>query len=166
MDVWSKQFAGRLECLVEAWRFAVAVLGDGDGDGARTVALVADKAAGNAIKHTVSGETGGELVLWLARFGNRCQVRVDDQGAPTAPAVYPAEDLDDAGRGLTIADTLSSTWGVDGDEHTLGLGRSRLGSGRIRTGSGDTRVQRSGHEPAPASEGEKTVGTTTGDWAR
>lgn len=114
MDIWSKEFAGRPECLVDARHFTLAVL---DGcDAAYTVALVADELAGNAIKHTASGEPGGEFVLRLARFGDRCRVRVDDQGGPSTPAVYVADDEDEAGRGLTIVATLSAGWGVDGDE--------------------------------------------------
>lgn len=114
MDIWSREFAGRPECLVEARRFTYAVLGETDG--AHIAALVADELAGNAIKHTASGRPGGEFVLRLARFGNRCRVRVDDQGGPTTPAVCAADDADEAGRGLTIVATLSARWGVDGDE--------------------------------------------------
>jgi hypothetical protein len=114
MDIWSREFSGQPECLVEARRFTYAVLGDCDG--AHTVALVADELAGNAIKHTASGEPGGEFVLRLAMFGDWCRVRVDDQGGPTAPSVCAADDEDEAGRGLTIVATLSARWGVDGDE--------------------------------------------------
>ncbi|MBS2531259.1 ATP-binding protein [Catenulispora sp. NF23] len=115
MEIWSKEFAGRPECLVDARKFTYAVL---DGcDAAHTVALVADELAGNAIKHTASGGPGGEFVLRLARFGNRCRVRVDDQGGPSTPAVYVADDADEAGRGLTIVSALSANWGVDGDEN-------------------------------------------------
>ncbi|WP_228559951.1 ATP-binding protein [Catenulispora pinisilvae] len=105
MDIWSKEFAGRPECLVEARRFTVAVLGEGDG--AHTVVLVADELAGNAIKHTASGEPGGEFVLRLARFGDRCRVRVDDQGGPTSPVLCSAGVEDEAGRGLTLVNSLS-----------------------------------------------------------
>ena len=115
MDIWSKEFAGRPECLVEARRFTCAVLGDCDA--AHTVALVADELAGNAIKHTASGEPGGEFVLRLARFANRCLVRVDDQGGPSTPSVRVPADEDEFGRGLTIVAMLSARWGVDGDEN-------------------------------------------------
>ena len=114
MDYWSKEFAGRPECLVDARRFTLAMLGCSDG--AHTVALVADELAGNAIKHTASGGPGGEFILRLARFGNRCRVRVDDQGGPTTPSVCAAADEDEAGRGLTIVAMLSACWGVDGGE--------------------------------------------------
>lgn len=115
MDIWSKKFAGRPECLVDVRRFTLAVLGDCDG--AYTVALIADELAGNAVKHTASGAPGGEFVLCLARFGNRCRVRVDDQGGPSTPALRAPDEQDEAGRGLTIVAMLSARWGVDGGEH-------------------------------------------------
>lgn len=115
MKTWSREFAGRPECLVEARQFILAVLGECDE--AHTVALVADELAGNAIKHTASGTLGGEFVLRLARFGKWCRVRVDDQGGPTMPALCSAAEQDEAGRGLTIVETLSTRWGVEGDEH-------------------------------------------------
>ncbi|MEY9892445.1 serine/threonine-protein kinase RsbW [Catenulispora sp. MAP12-49] len=115
MEVWSREFAGRPECLLEARRFVYAVLGGSDA--AHIAALVADELAGNAIKHTASGAPGGEFVLRLARYGNRCRVWVDDQGGPTTPSVCAADDHDEAGRGLTIVAMLSARWGVEGDEH-------------------------------------------------
>ncbi|ACU77406.1 putative signal transduction histidine kinase [Catenulispora acidiphila DSM 44928] len=114
MQVWSRGFAGRPECLSEVRCFILAVLGDCDT--AHVVALIADELVANAIKHTASGGPGGELVLRLTRFADRCRVRVDDQGGSTMPAVRVAEDDEEAGRGLTIVALLSAHWGVDGDE--------------------------------------------------
>jgi serine/threonine-protein kinase RsbW len=82
----------------------------GDSDSAHTAALVADELAGNAIKHTASGEPGGEFVLRLARFGDRCRVRVDDQGGPKTPSVCAAEDVDEAGRGVDGDERARSVW--------------------------------------------------------
>jgi two-component sensor histidine kinase len=114
VDIWSREFAGRPECLAEARRFTFAVLGDFDG--AHTVALIADELAGNAIKHSASGEPGGEFVVRLAVSPGWCRVRVDDQGGPKAPSVCMADDEDEAGRGLSIVASLARSWGVDGDE--------------------------------------------------
>ncbi|WP_194927802.1 ATP-binding protein [Catenulispora pinisilvae] len=114
MEIWSKEFPGRSECLAEVRLFSFAVLGDCDA--AHMVALVADELAGNAIKHTASGEPGGEFVVRLARFSDRCRVRVDDQGGPSIPAIRTPYEDDEAGRGLTIVATLSARWGTDGDE--------------------------------------------------
>lgn len=164
MDIWSKEFAGRPECLVEARRFTIAVLGECDE--AHTVALVADELAGNAIKHTASGAPGGEFVLRLARFGNRCRVRVDDQGGPTTPSVCAAAEEDEAGRGLSIVDTLSAQWGVDGDEHARSVWAEITFA--------DTRFDQAQaipgpHGPAvgllPQARKKRKVGMTTDDWA-
>lgn len=160
MDVWSKKFAGRSECLIDARRFTFAVLGEGDG--AHTAALVADELAGNAIKHTASGEPGGEFVLRLARFGNRCRVRVDDQGGPGSPTVCAAADEDEAGRGLTIVAMLSARWGVEGDE------RARSVWAEITF---DEMPAISGTDGPPVglppqARARRRVGMTTDDWAR
>ena len=165
MDIWSKEFAGRPECLAEARRFTIAVLGESDG--AHTAALVADELAGNAIKHTASGGPGGEFVLCLARFGNRCRVRVDDQGGPTTPSVCPADDEDEAGRGLTIVDMLSARWGVEGDEHA----RSVWAEITFDETAFDTGLAICGPDgPAvglpPQARAKRKVGMTTDDWAR
>ncbi|WP_370336155.1 ATP-binding protein [Catenulispora sp. MAP5-51] len=112
--MWSKEFAGRPECLVEARRFTFAVLGGCEA--AYTVALVVDELAGNAIKHTASGAPGGEFVLRLTRSADRVRVRVDDHGGPLTPILRAPDEQDEAGRGLTIVAMLSASWGVDGDE--------------------------------------------------
>jgi two-component sensor histidine kinase len=114
VDIWSKEFPGRPECLAEARRFTYAVLGDLEV--AHTVALVTDELAANAIKHSASGKPGGEFVVKLALLGDRCLVRVDDQGGPKTPSLCVADDEDEAGRGLSIVSQLASGWGIDGDE--------------------------------------------------
>lgn len=68
MEIRSKGFAGRPECLAEVRRFSFAVLGDCGA--AYIVALIADELAGNAINHTASGGPGGEFVLRLIKFAD------------------------------------------------------------------------------------------------
>jgi hypothetical protein len=65
----------------------------------------------------------------LEEFVDRWQVRVDDEGGPRVPHVClsrPIESLDDlddfgddleAGRGLALVATVSSGWGVLGDQN-------------------------------------------------
>ena len=165
MGVWSKQFDGRPECLVEARQFTIAVLGEGDG--AHTAALVANELAGNAIKHTASGGPGGEFVLRLARFGNRCRVQVDDQGAPTTPAMCAVDEEDEAGRGLAIVDTLSSQWGADGDEHARSVW-AEITFEDVRFNQCPTIPGTAGPAAGLPSRAtaNRRVGTTTGDGAR
>ena len=160
MEIWSKEFAGRPECLVEVRRFTCAVLGDCEA--AHIVALVADELAGNAIKHTASGEPDGEFVLRLARFANRCLVRVDDQGGPSTPSVCAADDEDEFGRGLTIVAMLSARWGVDGDEKARSVW-AEITFDEVPAISGP---------PGPTADlpqqlrAKRKVGMTTDDWKR
>lgn len=163
--MWSKKFAGRPECLAEARRFTIAALGESDG--AHIAALVTDELAGNAIKHTASGGPGGEFVLRLARFGNRCWVRVEDQGGPTTPSVCAADEQDEAGRGLTIVDVLSLRWGAEGNEHArtvwaeITFGETPFDDGLAISGPDGPAVGL-----PPQARVKRKVGMTTEDWAR
>jgi hypothetical protein len=160
VDIWSKKFAGRPECLADARCFTYAVLGDCDA--AHTVALVADELAGNAIKHTASGEPGGEFVLRLARFANRCRVRIDDQGGPSTPSVCAADDEDEAGRGLTIVAMVSARWGVDGDEQARSVW-AEITFDEVPAISGP---QGPTADLPQQLRAKRKVGMTTDDWKR
>lgn len=160
MDIWSKGFAGRPESLIEVRRFTRAMLGDGDA--AQIVALVADELAGNAIKHTASGLPGGEFVLRLTRFGNRCRVRVDDQGGPTTPSLCAADDFAEAGRGLTIVCMLAVRWGVEGDAASRSVWADielEEVSAISKTGGPTVGLPRQ-------AKAKRKVGMTTDDWTR
>jgi serine/threonine-protein kinase RsbW len=114
---WSRSFLGRAECLSEVRKFTVAVLGDRPGTD--LVVLAASELAANAILHTASGEPGGQFVVHLATFADRCQIRVDDAGGPKVPRACSEERPDaEAGRGLALIDALSLKWGVLGDERS------------------------------------------------
>jgi anti-sigma regulatory factor (Ser/Thr protein kinase) len=160
MEIWSKGFAGRPECLVEARRFIRAVLGDGEA--AQIVALVADELAGNAIKHTASGGPGGEFVLRLSRFGNRCRVRVDDEGGPTTPRLCAAQDDDEFGRGLTIVSMLAARWGAEGDENA----RSVWAEITFEEAPAISKPDGPAVGLPRQAKGKRRVGMTTDDWTR
>ncbi|MEZ0108608.1 serine/threonine-protein kinase RsbW [Catenulispora sp. EB89] len=160
MDIWHKEFAGRPECLAEVRRFACAVLGDCDA--AYTVALVADELAGNAIKHTASGEPEGEFVVRLTRFANRCVVRVDDQGGPSTPALRVPGEQDEAGRGLAIVAMLSASWGVDGDA----TARSVWAEITFDEVPAIPRPQGPAADLSRQFRAKRKVGMTTDDWKR
>jgi len=126
VSYWSKTFDGRPECVSEAREFTRETIGD-DG-GVDLVELVASELAGNAVRHSDSGKPGGQFTLHLATFLDRWQVRVDDAGGPRVPQVCepkPIESIDDldafgdeveAGRGLALVASVSSKWGVLGDQ--------------------------------------------------
>lgn len=126
MSYWSRSFDGLPECVSDVREYTRKVVGDSNG--ADLVELVASELAGNAIRHSESGEPGGQFTLHLADLRNRWQVRVDDEGGVTVPRVCEAspieslEDLDrfgdevEAGRGLAMVAAVSSDWGVLGDQ--------------------------------------------------
>jgi len=126
VSYWSETFDGRPESASEVREFARKAIGDNEG--ADLVELVASELAGNAVRHSNSGEPGGQFTLHLAAFLNRWQVRVDDAGGLNVPHVCepkPIESIEDldafgdeveAGRGLALVAAISSRWGVLGDQ--------------------------------------------------
>ncbi|MEY9858522.1 serine/threonine-protein kinase RsbW [Catenulispora sp. GAS73] len=126
MTYWSRSFDGIPECVSEVREHTRGLLGGCEG--ADLVELVASELAGNAIRHSDSGEPGGQFTVHLAAFADRWQVRVDDEGGSTVPHVCElppietVEDLDrfsnevEDGRGLALVAAVSSAWGVLGDQ--------------------------------------------------
>lgn len=126
MTQWSRSFEGIPECVSEVREYTRKLLGDCGG--ADVVELVASELAGNAIRHSDSGEPGGQFTVHLAAFVDRWQVRVDDEGGLGVPhicepsPIASVEDLDhfgdevEAGRGLALVAAVSSAWGVWGDQ--------------------------------------------------
>ena len=126
MSYWSKTFDGRPECVSEVREFTRKAIGDNEG--VDLVELVASELAGNAVRHSDSGEPGGHFTLHLAAFLDRWRVRVDDAGGPRVPHVCepkPIESIEDldtfgdeveAGRGLALVAAVSSKWGVLGNQ--------------------------------------------------
>lgn len=67
-------------------------------------ALAVSELAGNAIRHTRSGEAGGRYAVAAAVLPDRIRIAVVDQGAATSPRVATPEAMNDptscGGRGL------------------------------------------------------------------
>ncbi|WP_194904512.1 ATP-binding protein [Catenulispora rubra] len=124
MTYGSKSFDGLAECVAEVRGCINKVLGDREG--VDLVELVASELASNAIRHSVSGDRGGQFTVHLAEFVDRWRIRVDDEGGSSVPRVCAVplieciEDLDqfgveaEAGRGLALVAAVSETWGVLG----------------------------------------------------
>ena len=122
MSYWSQSFDGLLEYVPQVREYMRKLLGDCDG--ADAVELVASELAGNAIRHSYSGEPGGQFTVHLETFCDRWRVRVDDEGGPGMPhicepmPIESAKDLDalgeevEVGRGLALVAAVSSAWGV------------------------------------------------------
>jgi len=126
MTYWSRSFDGKPECVPEVREHTRNLLG-----GCRSadvVELVASELAANAVRHSDSGEPGGQFTVHLATFADRWQVRVDDEGGLRIPHICeqaPIENVDDldqfgdeveCGRGLALVAAVSSAWGILGDQ--------------------------------------------------
>lgn len=108
-------FDGCAESVGNARRFVAKAFGDCPG--ADVAQLVASELAGNAVKHSRSGQPGGVFTVHLAAFEDRWRIRVDDGGGPDEPSVKTEADQDEAGRGLVLVAALSVEWGVLGDHY-------------------------------------------------
>ena len=115
MSYVSISFPGTARYLSEVRMWTTKILGDVP-EAADVVQIVSELAA-NAVLHTASGEEGGSFTLHIATYANRWQIRMDDHGGPTAPAVLTPATDDEAGRGLAIVEALADAWGVVGDEY-------------------------------------------------
>lgn len=113
MSYWARRWAGLPECLADVRRFVRTALGDVPG--ADDVVLIASELAGNAIRHSASGQPGGSFTLHLATFSDCWHLRVDDQGSAKSPKHGQPEETDEVGRGLPVVDALARAWGVLGD---------------------------------------------------
>ncbi|RBQ15629.1 ATP-binding protein [Spongiactinospora rosea] len=74
--------------------------------------LVASELAGNAVRHTRSGEPGGRLVVVIA-FPDEVTLRLEviDEGAETVPRPRDADWDMESGRGLWLVEQVSRSWG-------------------------------------------------------
>ncbi|GAA2414831.1 hypothetical protein GCM10010191_26090 [Actinomadura vinacea] len=83
---------------------------------AHAAELVMDELVTNAMRHSASGEDGGSVRVELADQGEVVRIAVSDDGPRSAPAAdWTADEAASFGRGLTIVDALSSSWGEDKD---------------------------------------------------
>ncbi|GAA3645254.1 hypothetical protein GCM10022224_004800 [Nonomuraea antimicrobica] len=111
---WCRNFPGTKAQIREARRFVTSYLGDLPE--ADTAELVVSELATNAIRHTRSGRAGGRFGVTLHAGTTLLILAVDDEGGPSIPYVCQAEDTDQSGRGLHLVDSLTTRWGVHGDE--------------------------------------------------
>ncbi|MGI8333240.1 ATP-binding protein [Actinomadura scrupuli] len=73
----------------------------------------------NAVRHTRSGQPGGQLTIEIRRWPGHCvTLAVTDQGGPHVPHLpEPTEEdsLAESGRGLMILGAITNSWGWTGD---------------------------------------------------
>jgi anti-sigma regulatory factor (Ser/Thr protein kinase) len=110
---WTRTFKGLPEQVADVREFIRRIVGDVDG--INDIVLVASELAGNAIRHSASGDAGGSFVVQVVAFSDAWHVRVDDQGDPRHFKLQDAGEEDEAGRGLPVVSALARAWGVIGD---------------------------------------------------
>ena len=109
---WVTTWDGLPERLADVRQYLRDTLGDVDG--VDDVVLVASELAGNAIRHSRSGEPGGTFTLQVAAFTDCWYVRVDDEGGASNPEPAKPGDADESGRGLPVISALARAWGTFG----------------------------------------------------
>jgi serine/threonine-protein kinase RsbW len=111
---WCRNFVGAQAQISEARRFVNSYLGDRPET--HTAELVMSELATNAIRHTRSGMAGGRFGVTLHAGNALLILAVHDEGGPSTPYVCQAENTDQSGRGLHLVESLTTRWGVHGDE--------------------------------------------------
>lgn len=105
-----QQFPGVFESAGAARRFMAGQVTDQPA--AQAAALCVAELAGNAIRHSRSGDPGGTFTVRVEVAATWVHVEVADQGGPGTPTVRDASADADGGRGLSIVAALATDWGV------------------------------------------------------
>ncbi|MEV0617132.1 ATP-binding protein [Nonomuraea sp. NPDC050404] len=111
---WCRNFPGTKTQIGEARRFVNNYLGDRPAT--YTAELVVSELATNAIHHTRSGQSGGRFGVTLHAGTTQLILAVHDEGGPSTPHLRQAENTDQSGRGLHLVESLTTKWGIHGDE--------------------------------------------------
>lgn len=109
---WQRVFPGKAEQVAALRRWITSLLPDCPSRG--DLALVASELAGNAIRHTASGQ-GGTFAVQVTWGGDTVVVAVDDAGGPGEPRVVD-NPLSEGGRGLLVVRELSARMSVSGTD--------------------------------------------------
>ncbi|WP_460366855.1 ATP-binding protein [Actinocorallia lasiicapitis] len=65
----------------------------------------------NAVRHSRSGQRGGQVRIEIAFCAKSVAVKVVDDGADGVPHV--ADSADESGRGISIVEAVAESWGVE-----------------------------------------------------
>jgi serine/threonine-protein kinase RsbW len=109
---WRRTFPGEPRQLGELRRWIASLLPPRPPRD--NVTSVADELASNAIRHTRSGNDGGQFTVEITRHGLLVRVTVTDDGAPSRPQLVDDPDSEH-GRGLVVVNALAVRAGVHGD---------------------------------------------------
>jgi len=106
----SVSVAGRTERARVVRAFVGAVLGPGHPCGNDAV-LLASELFGNSVRYSSSGLPGETVTVTVTARVGVVRVEVTDRSGPGAPALRPAGDDAEAGRGLGLVAGLAARWG-------------------------------------------------------
>jgi serine/threonine-protein kinase RsbW len=109
---WERVFRGEAEQVAAMRRWITSLLPDCSSRG--DLVLVASELAGNAIRHTDSGQ-GGSFAVRVTWGGATALVAVADAGAPGEPRVVD-DPAAEGGRGLLVVRELSARMRVSGTD--------------------------------------------------
>jgi serine/threonine-protein kinase RsbW len=109
---WVTTWDGAPERVADVRQYLRDTLGDVDG--VDDVVLVASELAGNAIRHSRSGELGGSYELQVVALSDAWHVRIDDQGSRRNSDLKATKHTDETGRGLPVVAALARAWGTFG----------------------------------------------------
>ncbi len=107
----SVTFPGLPAIVPSARRFVRGILAGSPR--AEDMELITAELASNAIRHTPSGEDGGEFTLTVRTEPGWARVEVSDAGAGQWSGPRDAADDDEYGRGLAIVAALADKLGHD-----------------------------------------------------
>jgi anti-sigma regulatory factor (Ser/Thr protein kinase) len=81
-----------------------------------SVELLASELFNNCLRHTRSGQTGGEVTISVFKLPGRTQVRITDAGPRageiTVPHLRPVDPDSECGRGLHLVAGDANRWGT------------------------------------------------------
>lgn len=107
----SVTFPGLPAIVPSARRFVCGILAGSPR--AEDMELIVSELASNAIRHTPSGQDGGEFTLTLRTGPGWARLEVSDTGTGEWSGPRDAADDDEYGRGLAIVAALSDKFGHD-----------------------------------------------------
>ena len=107
----SVTFPGLPAIVPSARRFVRGILADSPR--ADDMELITAELASNAIRHTPSGEDGGDFTLTVRAEPGWARVEVSDSGTGAWSAPGAGSDDDEYGRGLAIVAALADKLGHD-----------------------------------------------------
>ncbi|MEV5828475.1 ATP-binding protein [Spirillospora sp. NPDC052242] len=113
---WRRSFPGEPVQAAAVRRFTAALLA-----GCPVldeVLLAVDELVVNAVRHTKSGQPGGEFAVEIVRWDGSVAVAVTDQGGPSDPVAGCVRADAESGRGLWTVSATADRWGWFGNDRS------------------------------------------------